>query len=83
MGVDSVFLILCGGNFMIEGVVSPCNSYTEWFIHLVPQLLKHPHEFWVNLGFPTTAPAGHLTDREIGRDHVSHEQHGGNNKCAG
>ncbi len=55
-------------------------GYPQKPLHLVPQFLKHPHEFRVHLGGPASTSAGHLIDGEIGGDHVSHEHSSSKNK---
>jgi hypothetical protein len=49
---------------------------------LVPEFLQHPHELIIHFKDSTSTTAGHFRLAEIGCDHVSHEQPGGNNECA-
>jgi hypothetical protein len=44
--------------------------------------LKYLHELLIHVIQSASATASHLGLAEIGCDHVSHEQPGGNNECA-
>ena len=62
-------------------VVAPTDTgYPRRPLHLVPQFLKHPHEFRVHLGGPASTSAGHLIDREIWGYHLSHKDPRGENE---
>ena len=50
--------------------------------YLIPECLKHPHEFLIHLIVATTTPTGHLRAAEVGGDHVSHEHPCGYEECA-
>ena len=66
---------------IIMGITSESTCYRH-STYLIPECLKHPHEFLIHITMATTTPAGHLRTAEVGGDHVSHEHPGGYEECA-
>ena len=79
-GMDPVFLILCDGYPVIVVVASAAAGNSQGSLHLIPQFLKHPHEFRVHLGSPASTSAIHLIDREFWGDHLNHKDPRGENE---
>ena len=80
--VDTVLLILCGGDSIVVAITPPRTGDTERSVHLVAKLLQHPHEFIIHFVDATTATASHLGLAEVGSDHVKHDSPHCENECS-
>ena len=81
-GMDPVLLVLCGGNPEVVGITASSAGHPERSLHFVTQDLKQTHELLIHFIKSTSAAAGHLGDREVGCDHVSHEHSSNKNQCS-
>ena len=81
-GMDPVLLVLCGGNPEVVGITASPAGHPERSLHFVAQDLKQTHELLIHFIESASAAAGHLGDREVACDHVSHEHSSNKNQCS-
>ena len=81
-GMGPVLLILSRGNLEVVHITASPAGHPERSLYFVAQDLKQTHELLIHFIKSASAAAGHLGDREVGGDHVSHEHSSNKNQCS-